>query len=70
VYDHKKKKGVDTIDFRETAPLTLPTAPLAAGDGSAFVGVPGFLRGLHAVHEAHGLLSWSEVIDPSIHLAR
>jgi gamma-glutamyltranspeptidase/glutathione hydrolase/leukotriene-C4 hydrolase len=69
VYDHKRRRVLDVVDFREVAPASLPST-VAPGDGSVYVGVPGFLRGLHTAHVAHGLLPWRDLIEPSIQLAR
>ncbi|XP_049805529.1 glutathione hydrolase 1 proenzyme-like isoform X4 [Schistocerca nitens] len=73
VYDHRKKKVLDVIDFRETAPSSLSESLLTSSEGlkaGLLVGVPGLLRGLGLVHSMHGKLAWSEVVRPSARIAR
>lgn len=38
--------------------------------GGSAVAVPGELKGLKALHERFGQLSWKEVVQPSVDLAR
>jgi len=68
-----------TIDFREKAPI-LASADMyldEAGQlikgsnhrGLKSVGVPGTVAGLYFAHQKYGVLSWNEVIQPSIDLA-
>jgi len=67
-----------TLDFRETAPLTVspdlyidaqgkPTE--ATRVGHLAVAVPGTVEGLEKLHQRYGSLPWSEVVAPAIDLA-
>ena len=64
-----------TIDFRETAPAAA-NAPMYVGRpmdaviGGLSVGVPGELRGLEEMHRRWGSLSWKELVEPSVELAK
>lgn len=69
VYDHRKGEVLESLDFREAAPLGIPPV-LHETHGPATVGVPGFVSGLFAVHKAHGKLSWPDVVKPAADLAR
>ena len=64
-----------TIDFRETAPAAAHKdmyvhQPNLARWGGLAVAVPGELRGLQKVHELWGKLPWSELVEPSVIIAR
>ncbi|CAO1616027.1 unnamed protein product [Sympodiomycopsis kandeliae] len=64
-----------TIDFRETAPAAafpemFHGRPDLAKIGGLSVGVPGELRGLEEIWKRWGKLSWKEVVEPSVHLAK
>jgi gamma-glutamyltranspeptidase/glutathione hydrolase len=71
--------SVHALDFRSTAPggaassLLLQTA-LGRRDASLVghlaVAVPGVVAGLEEMHRRFGTLSWRELLDPSIELAR
>ena len=63
------------IDFRETAPASAYERmyvedPLLARWGGLSVAVPGELRGLKKAHELWGTVDWSELVEPSVKLAR
>ncbi|XP_075222619.1 glutathione hydrolase 7-like isoform X2 [Lycorma delicatula] len=58
IYDQRQRKLKDCIDFRVLKSL------------SSVVGVPGFLAGLYQAHNHHGILSWKQIIAPSINIAR
>jgi len=76
--DHKGKTG--SIDFREKAPLKShrdmyldENGELIPGKsrlGALAVGVPGTIAGLFKIHEKHGSLPFSELINPAIDLAK
>lgn len=66
---------VFTIDFREVAPAFAHERmyvdnPSLARWGGLSVGVPGELRGLKKAHDLWGTLRWSELVEPSVRLAR
>lgn len=66
---------VYTIDFREMAPasaheIMYAGKPNLARWGGLAVGVPGELRGLKTAHERWGKLEWSELVEPSVRLAK
>uniref|UniRef100_A0A8D9AMY4 Gamma-glutamyltranspeptidase 2 n=1 Tax=Cacopsylla melanoneura TaxID=428564 RepID=A0A8D9AMY4_9HEMI len=58
IYDHKQGQILDSIDFR-----------VQKGINNA-VGVPGFVAGLWMAHSQFGKLPWTQVIAPSIELAK
>ncbi len=69
---------IASLDFRETAPLTLipqhyldeegkPTD--ASRTGHLASGVPGSVAGLAEMHQRYGALPWSDVVEPAIDLA-
>ncbi len=76
--DNKGKTG--SIDFREKAPLKShrdmyldENGELIPGKsrlGALAVGVPGTIAGLFKIHEKHGSLPFSELINPAIDLAK
>ena len=67
------------LDFRETAParaapgMYLDAAgkvlPDASLKGFKAAGIPGTVRGLHALWKAHGSLPWPDLLAPAIALA-
>ena len=71
---------IASIDFREKAPGTasrdmfLNTAGNAIAEKSLYghlaAGVPGSVDGMVQAHARYGKLSWAEVVQPSIDLAR
>jgi gamma-glutamyltranspeptidase/glutathione hydrolase len=76
--DNKGKTG--SIDFREKAPLKShrdmyldkngESIPGKSRLGALAVGVPGTIAGLFKIHEKHGSLPFSELINPAIDLAK
>ncbi|WP_160141724.1 gamma-glutamyltransferase family protein [Salicibibacter halophilus] len=55
----------DFYDYRETAPMN------TSSDNPAdhYAGVPGFLKGLQAVHDEDGSMEMSRLMEPAIHYA-
>ncbi len=81
VYWDAKGNRLTTVDGRETAPLAAtPTLfqdeqgrPLKFYDavvGGRSVGTPGTVKLLWDTHQQHGKLSWKQVVQPAIDLAR
>ncbi|KAL8817255.1 MAG: hypothetical protein Q9223_003878 [Gallowayella weberi] len=63
------------IDFRETAPAAAHVDMFkdnveASIHGGLASGVPGQLRGLEYIHKHYGKLPWSDLVRPSVHIAR
>ena len=74
IYDKEKDK-VETLDYRSASPKSARSEMFV--DGSSVVrfghlvnAVPGSVAGLIKAHEKHGKLSLSEVMKPSIRLAK
>jgi gamma-glutamyltranspeptidase len=78
--DHIAPSGdgmvTEVIDCRETAPAAA-TQDMYAGKpryasavGGLAVAVPGELRGLELAHARHGSMSWADVVEPALQLAR
>jgi gamma-glutamyltranspeptidase/glutathione hydrolase len=73
------KKELKSYDGRETAPAAakpdrflVNNRPMPLGHaifGGASVGVPGTLRLLETMHQAHGRLPWARLFTPAIRLA-
>ena len=71
-------KITEVIDSRETAPqgahqdmfIEPNVSPTASTMGGLAIAVPGELKGLELAHTRHGRLSWSQVIQPVVDLAR
>ena len=71
---------ISTLDYREKAPaassrdMYLDSTGNAITDKSLFghlaAGVPGSVDGMVKAHQKYGKLSWAEVVQPSINLAR
>ncbi|RDA93323.1 hypothetical protein CP533_2014 [Ophiocordyceps camponoti-saundersi (nom. inval.)] len=65
----------ETVDFREVAPAAafedmFKNDTDASNVGGLASGVPGELRGLHYLHSKYGKLDWSQLVMPSVNLAR
>lgn len=69
VYDHRRSVVLESLDFREAAPRSV-SGQAQELTGAKSVGVPGLVSGLFAVHKAHGLLPWQEVVKPAADIAR
>lgn len=78
---YRSMKGeVTALDFRETAPFAAAfdmyldenQDPIDEKSqiGALAVGVPGTVRGLFTAHQRFGNLSWRQVLQPAIQLAR
>ncbi len=74
IYDKEKDK-IKTIDYRSAAPKSARSEMFI--DGSSIIrfghlvnAVPGSVAGLIKAHEEHGKLSLSDVMKPSIRLAK
>lgn len=69
-----------TLDYREKAPKAAhekmyqdengEVIPRLSMDGALAVGVPGTVAGMWEAHQKFGKLSWKEVIQPAIDLAK
>lgn len=81
VYWDAKAKKLTTYDGRETAPAAATARRFLKDDGTAMsrndavvgghsVGVPGVLRALELAQHKHGKLSWAQLFDPAITVAR
>ena len=63
--------AVWTLDFRETAPAAIKPGMLGEKASGPMTGaVPGTVAGLDAMHKRFGTRPWSELLAPSIRLAR
>ena len=74
IYDKEKNK-VETIDYRSAAPKSAKSEMFVDGKNVVRFGhlvnaVPGSVAGLIKAHEEHGKLSLSEIMKPSIRLAK
>jgi len=66
-------------DFRESAPQLVTAAdyldekeqpvPSRSQHHGLAVGTPGFVKGMEALHRAHGKLKWAQVVDPARRIA-
>ena len=71
---------VTTIDFREIAPIKASSYMFLDENGELVeesnhtgalsVGVPGTVAGLYLAHKKYGKLSWKELVQPSVDLAK
>lgn len=70
----KETGTFETINSREVAPLAafkdMFPDDLSSLEGGLAVAVPGELKGLYALHEKYGKMSWKEVVQPVIELAQ
>lgn len=70
IYNHRKHKMVDILDFREMSPNSYADNKFDTSIVGLTIGVPGFLKGLWEAHEKYGKLPWRDLIVPSVALAR
>lgn len=75
--DSDSGKVTEVVDCREVAPSAAYTNmfldnpdELASTYGGLAAGVPAELRGLELAHARHGKLSWAQVVQPALKLAR
>ncbi len=78
-YD-RAARAAYALDARETAPAAAhrgmflgpdgEVVPELSRTGALSVAVPGLVRGLWQLHEAHGRLPWARLFEPAIVLAR
>lgn len=72
---HTSSGSFEALDFRETAPAAAD--PFMFEDnfltqvwGGLSAGIPGELRGLEHIHTTYGSLSWHDVVQPAVVIAR
>lgn len=74
LYRDAETQKVEALDFREIAPAAASrdmylvkgkADPSLSRYGGLAVGVPGEAAGLWALHQRHGSLEWSEVVQPA-----
>lgn len=70
-----KEKSVYVLDFRERAPAKLDVKafearPFSDAERGKYVGVPGEVAGLHALHGKFGKRAWKDVVAPAIQSAK
>jgi gamma-glutamyltranspeptidase/glutathione hydrolase len=62
------------LDFRERAPASATRDMFGSGvsslHGPQAAAVPGTVRGLWDLHQAHGRMPWAQLLEPAIKLAR
>lgn len=69
-------KVTEVIDCREAAPAAATQGmftklpPSASSIGGLAIAIPAELRGLELAHSRHGSLSWAELVEPVVKLAR
>ncbi|XP_064461305.1 scoloptoxin SSD14-like [Ornithodoros turicata] len=70
----RSKKSVVVLEAREAAPRSLNGSDFdyshSTKKGARATGVPGFLRGLEALHARFGRLPWSSLLEDAVKLAR
>lgn len=72
-FDQKSGRNI-ILDARETAPAKLVAAefearPFPTENRGKYVGVPGEVAGLYALHQRYGKRSWAEVVAPAVKAA-
>ena len=66
---HRPGKGAAGMDATTQAPAGYVKKPNENDDGYGTVGVPGMVKGIVAMHSAHGRLPLKEVMQPAIDAA-
>ncbi len=74
VWDASTKSAL-VLDFREVAPKGIDGAafenrPFAWDQRGKWVGVPGEVAGLYALHKKYGKRTWKQVVEPAIRAAK
>ena len=74
------KGGVQSLDFRETAPAAATkdmfldkngkAVDSLSRDGHLAVGTPGSVAGMWQAHQKFGRLPWAELVAPAVRLAK
>lgn len=73
LYYDAKKKEFSFLDYRETAPLNVSSKinnKKIFKEGVGSVAVPGFVRGMEALHKRWAKKEWAELIQPALNLAK
>ncbi|HKB78762.1 MAG TPA: gamma-glutamyltransferase [Thermoanaerobaculia bacterium] len=74
VYYDASSHAVWSLDFREVAPAAVTRETFSGRvpprDGAVAAGVPGTVAGLAAMHERFGAMSWKELLEPAVRLAK
>lgn len=74
VYHDSESAKNTALDFRETAPKAahkdMYKDKMESRLGPRAAGIPGVVQGLREIHKRYGKLSWAEVVEPAIKLAR
>ncbi|MDJ0655733.1 MAG: gamma-glutamyltransferase [Xanthomonadales bacterium] len=71
---HTADGEATALDARETAPAAIDPEIYRKDqskikNGPLAVGVPGFVQGVHALHQRYGTMPWADLIEPAIALA-
>lgn len=77
---HTAAGEVKSLDYREQAPAAIDARLYVDSNGQAIgknsvegplaAGIPGTVAGMYELHQQHGQLPWSRLVQPAIDLAR